>query len=122
MPPLWAIGAMIVLGFNEFTALLYNPLLLLLLIAVLLFAKTVYSELDIDTELEAGLLPGLLSIMQKFVPTITSVRNLCKNLPAMAERDEIQRQGSVQESLGILDCCNVACPAAKMPGRHMPKP
>lgn len=82
MPPLWALAAMVVLGFNEFLALLYNPLMLLLLIALLLFAKTVYSELDIDAEMEAGLLPGLLSIMHKLVPTVTLVRDL---LPAALE-------------------------------------
>lgn len=76
MPPLWAIGAMLVLGFNEFMTLLYNPLVLLLLIALILFAKTVYAELDIDTEMEAGLLPGLLSIMHKFVPTVTVVSGI----------------------------------------------
>ena len=84
MPPLWAIGAMLVLGFNEFMALLYNPLILLMLIALLLFAKTVYAELDIDTELEAGLLPGLLSIMHKFVPTISLVSDIWRPKPAVS--------------------------------------
>lgn len=42
MPPLWAIAAMVVLGFNEFMAVLYNPLLLLLLLLLFLFGRTVY--------------------------------------------------------------------------------
>ena len=42
MPPLWAIAAMVVLGFNEMMALLYNPLLLLLLLVLFLFGRTVY--------------------------------------------------------------------------------
>jgi hypothetical protein len=42
MPPLWAIAAMVVLGFNEFMAVLYNPLLLLALLLLFLFGRTVY--------------------------------------------------------------------------------
>ena len=42
MPPAWAIAAMVVLGFNEFLALLYNPLYIVLGLAIFLFARTVY--------------------------------------------------------------------------------
>ena len=42
MPPLWAIAAMVVLGFNEFLAVLYNPFWLVLLLLLFLFGKTVY--------------------------------------------------------------------------------
>lgn len=73
MPPLWAIAAIAVLGLNEFLVVLYNPLWLLLLILIFLFGKTVYQELDIDGELQAGLLPGLLSISVKLWPTLTQV-------------------------------------------------
>ena len=41
-PPLWAIAAMMLLGFNELVAVLYNPLWLLLGLIIFLFAKTVY--------------------------------------------------------------------------------
>jgi hypothetical protein len=41
-PPFWAIAAMVLLGFDEFVAVLYNPLWLLLGLVVFLFAKTVY--------------------------------------------------------------------------------
>jgi hypothetical protein len=41
-PPFWAIAAMMLLGFDEFVAVLYNPLWLLLGLVVFLFAKTVY--------------------------------------------------------------------------------
>lgn len=73
MPPLWTLAAMAILGLNEFLVVLYNPLWLLLLIIVFLFGKTVYQELDIDGELQAGLLPGLLSISAKLWPTLTQV-------------------------------------------------
>lgn len=38
-PPLWAIVAMVVLGWNEFFAVLRNPLWLLLLVFTFLFGK-----------------------------------------------------------------------------------
>ena len=41
-PPFWAIAAMVFLGFNEFVAVLYNPLWLLLALFLFLFGKTVY--------------------------------------------------------------------------------
>ena len=41
-PPFWAIAAMALLGFDEFVAVLYNPLWLLLALVVFLFGKTVY--------------------------------------------------------------------------------
>lgn len=41
-PPFWAIAAMVLLGFDEFVAVLYNPLWLLLGLVLFLFAKTVY--------------------------------------------------------------------------------
>ena len=45
----------------------------ILLVVSLLFAKTVYQELDVDTEMQHGLLPGALALTAKFVPTIKQV-------------------------------------------------
>ena len=39
----------------------------------LLFAKTVYQELEVDTEMQHGLLPGCLALAAKFVPTMKQV-------------------------------------------------
>jgi protein SEY1 len=72
-PPMWAIFAMAVLGFNEAMAVLRNPLLLLLLVLLFLFAKTVYQELDVEGELAKGLLPGLLALSAKFSPVVKKV-------------------------------------------------
>lgn len=41
-PPFWAIAAMLVLGFDEMLAVLYNPLWLILGLILFLFGKTVY--------------------------------------------------------------------------------
>jgi hypothetical protein len=35
--------------------------------------QTVYQELDVDAEMQNGLLPGLLALSGKFVPTVRSV-------------------------------------------------
>lgn len=43
----------------------------------LLFAKTVYQELEVDTEMQHGLLPGCLALAAKFVPTMKQVRQAC---------------------------------------------
>ena len=61
------------LGFNEFMAVLYNPLWLLLLLLLFLFARTVYVEMDVEGELARGLLPGALALSAKFVPALKKV-------------------------------------------------
>ena len=44
-----------------------------LLVVSLLFAKTVYQELEVDTEMQHGLLPGCVKLAAKFVPTMKQV-------------------------------------------------
>ena len=39
----------------------------------LLFAKTVYEELDVDAAMQTGLLPGALSLAGNFWPAIKAV-------------------------------------------------
>ncbi|CAN6935337.1 unnamed protein product [Brassica oleracea] len=79
LPPPWAILALIILGFNEFMTLLRNPLYLGLLFVVFLLLKALWTQLDIPGEFRNGVVPGLISISAKFVPT---VMNLLKNLAA----------------------------------------
>jgi hypothetical protein len=73
MPPVWAIVAMLVLGFNELVSVLRNPLWLLTILVLLAFARTVYEELDVESEMQNGLLPGIMVLSGKFVPTMTKV-------------------------------------------------
>ncbi len=49
----------------------------MVLVVGLLFAKTVYQELEVDTEMQHGLLPGCLALAAKFVPTMKQVRWGC---------------------------------------------
>ncbi|KAL0441408.1 UNVERIFIED_CONTAM: protein ROOT HAIR defective [Sesamum radiatum] len=73
LPPLWAIVALIILGFNEFMTLLRNPLYLGFIFVGYLLAKALWVQLDISREFSNGALPGLLSISTKFLPTIMSL-------------------------------------------------
>mmetsp|Transcript_6786 Transcript_6786/g.15020 ORF Transcript_6786/g.15020 Transcript_6786/m.15020 type:complete len:180 (-) Transcript_6786:376-915(-) len=73
LPPLWALGAMVILGWNELMALVWNPLYLLLGMVLVLFARTLYFELDVDAEMAKGSLPGAISLANKFVPALKSV-------------------------------------------------
>eukprot|EP00210_Caulerpa_lentillifera_P002250 g2162.t1 len=72
-PPLWAIVAMLVLGFNEFMTVLYSPILALALIMLVLFIRSLYIEMDVDNEMQKGALPGAMSLAAKFVPSVKSV-------------------------------------------------
>jgi len=73
VPPVWAIVAMFVLGFNELISVLRNPLWLIFILILLAFARTVYQELDVEGEMQNGLLPGIMNLSVKFVPTIKTV-------------------------------------------------
>ncbi|GIL94426.1 hypothetical protein Vretimale_620 [Volvox reticuliferus] len=73
LPPLWALGAMLVLGWNEFMAVLFNPVYLVLAALILLFLRSLYLELDVEREMAAGPLPGVLRLSHKFVPACQSV-------------------------------------------------
>ncbi len=72
-PPVWAIIAMFVLGFNELVSVIRNPLWLLTVLLLLAFARTVYEELDVEGEMQNGLLPGVMVLSSKFIPTIRKV-------------------------------------------------
>jgi GTPase SAR1 family protein len=77
LPPPWAICAIVVLGFNEFMALLRNPLYIAILFVLYLFTKALWVQLDITQEFRHGFLPGVLSISSKLLPTLM---NLLKKL------------------------------------------
>ncbi|KAG2432901.1 hypothetical protein HXX76_008632 [Chlamydomonas incerta] len=73
LPPLWAIAAMLALGWNEAMALLFNPLLLLVVGVLVLFLRSLYVELDVERELARGALPGAISLSHKVLPACKSV-------------------------------------------------
>lgn len=73
LPPPWAIAAMFILGFNEFMTLLRNPLWLLVIFVGYLLFKALWVQLDISGEFSNGMLPGILSLSTKFLPTVTNL-------------------------------------------------
>ncbi|XP_010904950.1 protein ROOT HAIR DEFECTIVE 3 [Elaeis guineensis] len=73
LPPPWAIVAILVLGFNEFMTLLRNPLYLAVIFIAFLLGKAIWVQLDIPREFQNGVLPGLLSLSTKFLPTVMNV-------------------------------------------------
>ncbi|KAK9155118.1 hypothetical protein Sjap_002598 [Stephania japonica] len=83
LPPPWAILALVVLGFNEFMALLRNPLYLGVFFVAYLVLKALWVQLNISNEFRNGALPGLLSLSTKFLPT---VMNLLKKLAEEGNR------------------------------------
>jgi hypothetical protein len=70
MPPIWAIAAMVVLGWNEFFTALRNPLWLVAGVVMFLFFKTVWQDLEVENEMSRGLLPGLVVLSGKLAPTL----------------------------------------------------
>ncbi|KAI3670537.1 hypothetical protein L1987_87875 [Smallanthus sonchifolius] len=73
LPPPWAIAALVILGFNEFMTLLRNPLWLLVIFVGYLLSKALWVQLDISGEFRNGMLPGILSLSTKFLPTVTNL-------------------------------------------------
>lgn len=96
-PPIWAIVAMLVLGFDEFMAVLYSPFLAITLILFVLFCRSLYIELDVDNEIQKGALPGAMALAAKFVPGVKSVSS--KTLESISGFfDQGGAQGTTQEA------------------------
>jgi hypothetical protein len=73
-PPLWAIVAMLILGFDEIMWLLRSPVTLLLLGTLLLFGRAVYAQMDVDSTINAlGLVPSLAVLASRLVPSALAV-------------------------------------------------
>ncbi|CAM0949041.1 unnamed protein product [Alopecurus aequalis] len=70
MPPPWAMVAIAILGFNEIMALLRNPIYLFLLFVGYLFAKALAAQLDIGREFQNGMVPGIISVSAKLLPSM----------------------------------------------------
>ncbi|CAI5464782.1 unnamed protein product [Closterium sp. Yama58-4] len=73
LPPPWAILAMVVLGWNEFMAVLRNPVLLLLGVFVFFIGREVMSQLDLGGIFDNGLVPGLITLAARAGPIIIAV-------------------------------------------------
>jgi hypothetical protein len=63
--PVWALAAILFLGWNEFMAVLWNPMYLILGAAMFLFGWQLYGELDVDAEMQRGPMVGLFNMWNK---------------------------------------------------------
>ncbi|KAF0889341.1 hypothetical protein E2562_023644 [Oryza meyeriana var. granulata] len=75
LPPPWAMVAIAVLGFNEIMVLLRNPIYLFLLFVGYLLVKALAVQLDINREFQNGVVPGIISVTAKLVPTLQNILN-----------------------------------------------
>lgn len=79
--PIWALAAIMFLGWNEFMAVLWNPVLLIVGLVTFVFGYQMYNELDVDAELQRGLIPGALKIWGKMGDVVMAVS--CTALPGL---------------------------------------
>ncbi|KAE8689883.1 Protein ROOT HAIR DEFECTIVE 3-like protein 2 [Hibiscus syriacus] len=73
LPPPWAIVALLVLGFNEFMTVLRNPFYLAVIFVGYLVVKALWLQLDVSGQFRYGVLPGLISLSTRFIPTVTDL-------------------------------------------------
>lgn len=71
--PLWMIVALIITGFDEVMWLLRNPITLLFLVGFGLFLRALYQNLDVETAMAMGVVPGLMFLGTKVVPTAVMI-------------------------------------------------
>ncbi|PPR92756.1 hypothetical protein GOBAR_AA27912 [Gossypium barbadense] len=100
LPPPWAIVALIILGFNEFLTLLRNPLYVGIIFIGYLMLKALWVQLDISGEFSHGVLPGIISLSTKFIPTIMSLlKKLAEEGQAAANNNPQSTNASASKSL-----------------------
>ncbi|XP_077211789.1 protein ROOT HAIR DEFECTIVE 3-like [Tasmannia lanceolata] len=76
LPSPWVILILVILGYNEFMALLRyirNPLYLGVILVAYVLGKALWVQLDIPGEFRHGALPGILSLSTKFLPTVMNI-------------------------------------------------
>ena len=71
--PAWMIAALLITGFDEAMWLLRNPITLLFLVATGLFLRAMYNNMDVETAMRMGVVPGLMFLATKVVPTAMAI-------------------------------------------------
>jgi hypothetical protein len=74
--PIWALAAIMFLGWNEFMAVLWNPVLLVVGLVTFVFGYQMYNELDVDAELQRGWVMGAMNIWAKLGDVVKQVSGL----------------------------------------------
>lgn len=71
--PIWALAAIMFLGWNEFMAVLWNPIYLIVGLLAFVFGYQMYNELDVDAELQRGWVMGGMNIWNKLGDVMRTV-------------------------------------------------
>jgi hypothetical protein len=66
--PIWMIVLLIILGMNEIKWLLTHPLTLFIIVALGLYARAIFNQLDVTSAMQLGMVPGLTVLAAKIVP------------------------------------------------------
>lgn len=74
-PPPSVIVAIAVLGFDKIMMLLRNPIYMFFLSVGFLLAKALAVQLDIDREFQNGMVPGIISVSAKQLPSMQNLLN-----------------------------------------------
>jgi hypothetical protein len=64
---------LLITGFDEAMWLLRNPITLLFLVALGLFIRAMYNNMDVETAMRMGVVPGLMFLATKVVPTAMAI-------------------------------------------------
>jgi hypothetical protein len=75
--PIWALAAIAFLGWNELMAVLWNPVLLVLGLVTFIFGYQMYNELDVDAEMQRGVVLGAVSIWNRLGGVLQRVSWSC---------------------------------------------
>ncbi|XP_040385450.1 protein ROOT HAIR DEFECTIVE 3 homolog 1 [Oryza brachyantha] len=128
LPPPWAMVAIAVLGFNEIMVLLRNPIYLFLLFVGYLLVKALAVQLDINREFQNGVVPGIISVTAKLVPTLQNILNKVAadqqqqghHQEAAAESLERQQQPQQQQQQPPPLLLSPRSPMSELRRMHMP--
>ena len=71
--PFWMYAALVVTGFDEVMWLLRNPVTLLFLVALAAFLRAMYKNMDVETAMKMGFVPGIMFLATKVVPTAVAI-------------------------------------------------
>ncbi|XP_028789782.1 protein ROOT HAIR DEFECTIVE 3 homolog 1-like [Neltuma alba] len=113
LPPPWAIVALLILGFNEFVTLLRNPLYLGVIFIGFLLGKALWVQLDISNEFRHGMLPGMISLSAKFLPTLLSIiRKLAEQAQNPPTNNDPQRNPSKSNQNSVTDSSDTVSSAS----------
>jgi len=66
--PIWMVILLIILGMNEIKWLLTHPVTLFVIVAVGLYARAIFNQLDVTSAMQLGVVPGLTVLATKAVP------------------------------------------------------